>query len=38
MTLEMQFAGLRAGISPAPQLATDAQQAGFLLIARKVRE
>jgi serine/threonine protein kinase/tetratricopeptide (TPR) repeat protein len=38
MTLETQFAGTRAGISTAPQLVTDAQQAGFLLIARKARE
>ncbi len=38
MTLETQLAGVRTGLSPAPQLAADAQQAGFLLIARKARE
>lgn len=38
MSLEIQLAMAQAGNSVTPQLVADAQQAGFLLIARKARE
>ena len=37
LALEIRLASVEGGESPAPQLALDAQQAGFLLIARKAR-
>jgi tetratricopeptide (TPR) repeat protein len=38
MALEIRLASMEAGEASTPQLALDAQQAGFLLIARKARQ
>ena len=37
MAFEARLASMEAGKTPAAQLASDAQQSGFLLIARKAR-
>ena len=37
MAFETRLASMEAGKTPAAQLASDAQQSGFLLIARKAR-